>query len=448
MNLAYTFKGGIHIDEYKNTKASRTEAVYPDVVSIPMLQHIGAPARPLVKSGDEVLLGQKIGEAPDGLGCPVHSSVSGVVESVDTVNGDGSLVYEVVNIKNNKNEILSDEIKPYNKRLSDTTTDEIIEIVRNAGISGMGGAAFPTYEKIRSAHNKAHTLILNCAECEPFITANHRLILEHPTDIINGVKILAKAVGVKRVFIAIEDNKIDAANKLEDYLSESRFIQVKIMRTKYPQGDERQLIYSLTKKELPAGKLPTELGFVIFNAETAASVYRAFSSGMPLVKRIVTVDGDCIKNPRNLIVPIGTHFEDAVKFCGGLIKTPSKIISGGPMMGAAKWDKATPVTKGTSAILVFSDEFSPYQEERSCIRCGRCIKSCPMRLTPVYISQFSIKGDFDKAEKYGAMSCVECGCCSYICPADIKLTQHIRTAKSEIKERFIKKNVMKPEGEK
>ncbi|MBR5252583.1 MAG: electron transport complex subunit RsxC [Clostridia bacterium] len=434
--MAYTFKGGIHVEEHKNTSRRRIEPMAaPHTVAIPMVQHIGAPATPCVKKGDHVTIGQKIGVVPDSaLGCPVHSSVSGtVVDIVKKLIPSGASVEHVV-IENDKLNELCPDNKATEKKLTDITTAEIISIIRNAGISGMGGAAFPTYAKLQSALGKVDKLIINCAECEPFITVNHRLLLEQPTTVINGIKILLKALGINEAYIGIEDNKPDAIKILEKLTASSKMISVKVVKTKYPQGDERQLIYALTGREVPNGKLPADVGCVIFNPETCSAIYKAFAFGTPLTSRIVTVDGDCVKRPKNLLVPIGTSFSDLIEFCGGLVREPQKIVSGGPMMGAAQWDPEMPITKSTSAILVLSEKFSRKSTlEAVCIHCGRCINHCPMHLMPMYIAQFSMKNDIENAEKYGAMSCVECGSCSYNCPGSVEIVQHIRVAKAAIR---------------
>lgn len=407
----------------------------PKTVAIPMVQHIGAPAAPCVKKGDRVTVGQKIGDVPESaLGCPVHSSVSGtVIDIVKKLIPSGASVEHVV-IENDKLNELCPDNKPTEKKLTDISTAEIITLIRNAGISGMGGAAFPTYAKLKSALGKVDKLIINCAECEPFITVNHRLLLEQPTTVINGIKILLKALGINEAYIGIEDNKPDAIKILERLTESSKMISVKVVKTKYPQGDERQLIYALTGREVPNGKLPADVGCVIFNPETCSAIYKAFAFGTPLTSRIVTVDGDCVKRPKNLLVPIGTSFSELIEFCGGLVKEPKKIVSGGPMMGAAQWDPEMPITKSTSAILVLSERFGRKSDLAPvCIHCGRCINHCPMHLMPMYIAQFSMKNDMENAEKYGAMSCVECGSCSYNCPGKVEIVQYVRVAKNHIR---------------
>lgn len=434
--MAYTFSGGIRVEEYKNTRRSRIEVLTPPaVLTVPLSQHIGAPASPCVNIGDTVAVGQKIADVDEELlGCPIHSPVSGTVTDIIKKTIPSGAVVEHIVIENDMLDTKCPDIGPVTKRLTDCSTEEIIDIIRKAGIVGMGGAAFPTYAKIRSALGKVDKLIVNCAECEPFITANHRLLLENTASVINGVKILLKALGVRTAYIALEDNKLDAAEKLEELLSGSNMISVKIMKTKYPQGDERQLIYALTGVELPVGKLPADVGCVIFNAETCAAVYKAFAYGQPLIRRVVTVDGDCVRKPKNILAPIGTPLSDIIEFCGGLKREPAKVINGGPMMGVAQWDTEMPLTKATGAILVFSADFGKKNAPNpTCIRCGRCVNHCPMHLMPNYIAQFSQIGDKKSAEEYGALSCVECGSCSYNCPGGVEIVQHIRKIKAEIK---------------
>lgn len=429
--MGLTFRGGVHVEENKNARKSKIELFpAPQFVSLPLSQHIGAPAKCLVKVGDIVDKGQIIADNKDALSCPVHSSVSGKIVSIEQGVLQTGVKTDFVKIENDFADRLHVNIQPFAKKISETPADEIIEVVRAAGISGLGGATFPTYEKIRSAKNRVSTLIINCAECEPYITANHRLMLESAEYIINGMKILMKALGLKTGYIAIEDNKLDAVNVLSEVASNNRMVEIKVLKTKYPQGDERQIIYALTGKQLPAGKLPADYGCVVFNTETCAAVCNAFVSGMPLIERIVTVDGDCIVTPKNLKVPLGTPISALIEYCG-LKKEPKKIINGGPMMGTAIFDIDLPVTKGTSAILAFSEKMLN-KKTHSCIHCGKCIVACPMELSPAYLAMFSQKEDMERCEKYDVLSCIECGCCTYICPSAIPIVQYIKTAKGRI----------------
>ncbi len=429
--MAFTFRGGIRVNEHKDTEGTAIEVMpFPSKVAIPLVQHIGAPVKATVAKGDRVLIGQVIGRNDDALSCPVHASVSGTVTAIEARNSyNGAGKTEHIIIENDGLGEAYPITKP-EKAPCDMTTEEIVALVREAGISGMGGATFPTYAKIQSAVGKAKELIVNCAECEPYITANHRLMLEDADSIIEGVRILLHAIGITKATFAIEDNKKDAIRLISQKIADDPDLRVAVMKTKYPQGDERQIMYALHGVQLPAGKLPADVGFVIFNAETSAAVFHAVAEGQPLVKRIVTVSGDCVKEPKNLLVPLGTSFADVIEFCGGFTKDPEKIISGGPMMGMAQWDINTPVIKGTSAILVLGEpEKAPVP---ACIHCGKCIGVCPMHLMPNYLAAFSAAGRLDMCEKYNVMSCVECGCCTYTCPGSVPIVQHIRKAKGII----------------
>lgn len=433
--MANTFKGGIHVPENKNTSmCSIEELPAPKIVSIPMQQHIGAPANPIVKKGDYVCKGEVIGKTESGLSCPVHASISGTVKDIEirpSYTGHGKTTYVV--IENDFKNKLHESVKPYPKALLKTTSEEIIDIVKNAGISGMGGASFPTYAKISSAVSKATELIINCAECEPYITANHRLMLEEPERIIEGAKILLHATGISHAIVAIEDNKEDAAAVLKKTVACDTRFEIVLLKTKYPQGDERQLIYALKGIELPAGKLPADVGCVVFNAETCAAVFSAFSTGMPLISRVVTIDGDAINKPKNVRVPLGTSFADIFNFCKGVKEDISRIISGGPMMGSSQWDYNGVVVKNTSALLALSKEHNhTVIEDAACIHCGKCVSACPMHLMPNYLAQYSKIDNDEMCEKYNLFSCVECGCCTYICPGRVPIVQYIRDKKAQI----------------
>lgn len=433
--MKYSFRGGAHVKEHKNTAACPIEVLeHVAKVSIPMSQHIGAHCTPTVAVGDTVLRGDVIGEMQKGLGCPVHASVSGKVTAIEKKQNAMGTVIEHVVIESDGQGTLCEDIRPQEETLSEISAERLIEIVRAAGISGMGGATFPTYAKLQGALGKVDHLIINSAECEPYITVNHRLMLEHPESILRGIQILLKLFGLMEAWIAVEDNKMDAVRVLEEAIGPSHRIRVKVMKTKYPQGDERQLIYALTGKEIPTGKLPVDVGCIVFNVETCAAIYHAYDMNMPLIDRLVTVDGDCIRTPKNLRVPIGTPYMDLIEACGGLVKTPNRVINGGPMMGHAQWDLNAPVTKGTSALLVLSEGAVQKQTQPSvCIRCGRCVKNCPMHLMPNYLTAYARMGRYAEAEKMHVMSCVECGTCSYNCPGQVQIVQYIRVAKGAIR---------------
>lgn len=433
----YTFKGGTHVREYKNTEGVRiTRMPAPPTVAVPLSQHIGAPCKPIVAPGDHVDYGQTIGVVESGLGCPVHASVSGTVKGIKRVATAIGMTTDAVIIENDNLYTLCPDVQPFDRPLETATPAELVELIRNAGIAGMGGATFPTYAKLQSAIGKADTLIINSAECEPFITANHRMMLEHPRRIVGGTRILMHILGLEHALIAVEDNKPDAIELLKQHAANTTGVEIVTLKTKYPQGDERQIIYALTGKELPAGKLPADLGCVIFNAETVAAIWHAFNFGTPLCKRVVTIDGDCVARPSNIKVPIGTSYRDLIAYCGGFVKKPYKIVNGGPMMGFAQWDMDAPVTKGTSAVLVLSEEFckrGASATPSACIRCGRCVANCPMHLMPNMLASYAKAGRYADAEGYHAMSCVECGTCAYNCPGNVPLVQHIRVAKAAIR---------------
>lgn len=434
--LAYTFKGGVWTDDHKYTKNVPIEEITPPAqVSISLAQHVGVMCKPTVKVGDSVRVGQLIGDVPGGLGCPVHSSVSGTVTKIDEVTAPrGGTSYNVV-IENDGKNTLSDTVLPFGKKLSEASSDEIIAAVRAAGITGMGSAAFPTYAKLAAARGKADTLVVNCIEGEPFVCATHRLILEDPAAVIHGLKIIMVALGIRQAWIAVESSRKEEREALQKQIGEGGLIQLKKVTSKYPSGSEKQLVYALTKKEIPGGRTPLDVGIVVFNAQTCAAIYEALAKGMPLIRRVVTVDGDCIKTPKNLLVPVGTSVMDLIAYCGGLCAQPKKIICGGPMMGQAQWDPATPVTKMTSAVLVLSDYFD-FESKLPpvCIRCGRCVRACPMRLMPLKIASAIEAGKTAEAAALGAADCIECGTCSYICPGGVPVTQMVVRAKAAVLE--------------
>lgn len=436
--MKFSFRGGTHLDEHKNTAACPIEVMTsPTRVSVPLIQHIGQPCEPLVAVGDRVLRGQKLGDVASGLGCPVHSSVSGKVVSIDSRNNALGVPIRNVIIENDGLDEPDPAMLGEPTDYTSLTPEETVGLIRDAGVSGMGGATFPTYAKLSSAIGKVDRLIINCAECEPYITADHRMMLEHPDKVIGGIRILMRALNLAHGDIAIEDNKPDAIARLRESLGTSDDIRIFVCRTKYPQGDERQLIYALTGKELPSGKYPADIGCVLFNCSTCAAVYDAVVLHKPLIERVVTVDGDCVKQPKNLLVRIGTPFSEVIAQCGGLTRLPKKLVCGGPMMGAAQWDVESPVTKGTSALLVFSADVdaAPYDLPPICIRCGSCVRHCPMHLMPNYLVQYAIAGDYDACERLGVMSCVECGTCSEGCPGKMMIVQYIRVAKGALRAR-------------
>ena len=432
--MFYSFTGGLRLDAHKYSANSPIERMEePQTVSISLTQHVGIMCRPTVKVGDRVLEGQLIGDITGGLGCPVHASVSGTVIRIDEVTGaSGGLSYNIV-IENDRQHIMSPEVHPFGKKLSEATSDEIIAAVRRAGIAGMGGTAFPTHAKMSAARSRVDHVIVNCCESEPFVCANHRLVLECPEEIIGGVKIIMVALGVRDAWIAVEGDRRDEVASMTKALGASELISLKRISSKYPAGSEKQLLSALAGIEIGEGKTPIDAGFVVFNAETCKAVYDAFARGLPLIERVVTVDGDCIAKPKNLRIPIGTPLSHLIDCCGGLCKEPKKMICGGPMMGVAQWDPKAPVTKNTSALLVLSSYFDRESKlAPACIRCGRCVKACPMKLMPLKIVEASAKGNNERCAALGAVSCMECGLCTYVCPGGVPVAQTVARAKSAI----------------
>lgn len=436
MDLAYTFRGGLHLEEQKHTRNKRVETFSGGkFVRIPLEQRLNAPCRPLVSVGDSVAIGQKIGDTEAGVSCPVYASVSGTVTALEErTDLRGNPVLHVV-IENDGQETVHPAIAPFEKSLADASAEEIISVIRQAGITGMDGTELPVYAHMEAAIGKVEKLIINGTESEPFLCAEHRLMLEYPAAVINGVKILLKALGVRTAWIAVENNKLDAINKLETLLAGSRMISVRVLKTRYPQENAHPLIYALTGQEFPANGTPEDVGCAVFQASACAAIFYAFAKGTPPVRRIVTVDGECIREAKNVLVPIGTPLSELIEFCGGMKRTPTRIVRGGPMKGLAVLETElpfVPVTAETSAVLCLSSDVQG-EKEAVCIRCGRCVQHCPMHLMPNYIARFSEKQAYERARDWGALSCVECGLCSYVCPGRRENTQLIRRAAQEIR---------------
>lgn len=426
-----TFPYGIHPSENKDWTAEKPieSMPPPEKVFIPLLQHFGAPAEPLVNKGDEVCLGQKIGEGKTLFSASVHSSVSGKVLTVDSYVHPGGNLVPTVTIANDGQDRLSPEIKQV-KTPSSLSPEEIRKRVKDAGVVGLGGAAFPTSVKLSPPSDKPiDTIIINGCECEPMLTADYRLMLEYPEDILRGAELIRQATGAERVIVGIEDNKLPAYKNVEKLTQNSR-IEVSLLKTKYPQGAEKNLIYALLRREVPRGGLPFDVGIVVQNVGTTKAIWDAVSQGIPLYQRAVTVSGPGIENPKNILVRIGTPFKDVIEFCGVLEDGVDMLIMGGPMMGIAQWSLDVPVIKGTSGILAWKS--SAPATEYTCIRCSRCIEHCPMGLAPTQLMKYVKFEYFSEAENWGALDCVECGCCQYTCPAKIPLVHWIRLGKNKI----------------
>ncbi|TCO79997.1 electron transport complex subunit RsxC [Marinisporobacter balticus] len=430
-----SFRGGVHPPHYKEaTENLKVEkAKDPSIVAISLQQHIGAPCEALVKVGDKVKVGQKIGEAKAFVSAPIHSSVSGVVKQIKTMKvpipaGEAQCI---VIESDGLNEIHESVIPKGD--LESLSGKEILTIIKEAGMVGMGGATFPTHVKLSPPPDaKIDTIILNGAECEPYLTADHRLMLEDPESIIYGLKAMMKVVNVSKAYIGIENNKPDAIESMLKAAQKESTIEVVGLQTKYPQGAEKQLIYACTKREVPSGGLPSAAGVIVNNVATASAISNAIKTGMPLIERICTVTGKGIKEPKNLLIKVGTPTKEIIEQCGGYNGNIGKIIMGGPMMGLAQYTDELQAIKGTSGILVFTPEEAKLPETKACIRCGKCVEICPAFLQPLYISAYSLNDMHDTAEKYHALDCIECGSCSFICPSKRPLLQSIRVSKREI----------------
>lgn len=431
--LAKSFFGGVHPDDKKSLTASKATEILPPPaeVVIPMSQHIGAPCQPLVQVGDNVRLGQKIGDN-QGLCVPVHASVSGVVKAIELRphTGGGSVMSVIID---NDFQDTPDESMAPRESIDDLGPEELIELIHQGGCVGMGGATFPTHVKINSGIGKVDTLIVNAAECEPYITADDRLIREHPEKIIVGLRVIMKIFELDKAYIAIEDNKPEAINALRNALANRPGgIEVFVCRVRYPQGAEKQLCQTITGREVPPGGLPAAIGCAMFNTASVSAVYDAVYLGMPLIERNVTITGHAVKDPKNLRVRIGTSFESVIEAGGGFIEEPYKVLTGGPMMGIAQFDLSVPVIKGTNAITCLRKVDCVEVGNPKCIRCGRCVEACPMNLMPLYMYMYEQKSNVEKLVEFNTADCIECGCCAYICPARLHLVHSFKTAKQKI----------------
>ena len=428
-----TFKGGIHPDDGK--RFSKDQPIRPVVpqgeLVYPLSQHIGAPAKPVVKKGDCVLKGQLIAEAGGFVSSPIYSSVSGKVKGLEQrFNPTGSQVECIV--VENDGEYKEVEYEPV-KPLEEMTREEIINKIGDAGIVGMGGAGFPTKVKLSPKEpDKIEYIIANCAECEPYITADYRRMLEYTEDLVSGMKVILSLFPNARGVFAVEDNKKDCIEKLQKAVAGEPRIDVKALMTKYPQGAERQLIYAVTKRAINSTMLPADAGCIVDNVDTVVSIYEAVAEGKPLMQRIVTVTGDGVNTPSNFRAPVGMDFQELLDAAGGLKGTVEKVISGGPMMGFAMFDYHVPVTKTTSALLVLTKDEVSRSRSTACINCGRCVSECPEHLLPTKLATFAEHRKEEAFVKYNGMECCECGCCSYVCPAKRPLVQEIRSMRKMV----------------
>ena len=448
MDLSFPVKpfkthGGAHVPHHKNTSAM--ESVYmpvPSQVVIPMTQHIGAPCKPLVKKGDHVYKGQKIGDSDAFVTAPVHSSISGTVKEIKQIMlTGGQLIDAVVIDSDGLNELDPNIVPPAEVK----TKDDLVRIARDSGLVGLGGAGFPSSVKLNVAPDKKiDTLIVNVAECEPYVTCDHREALENGRNLFFGIYKIKDILDVHRVIIAVESNKPDAIAALKeiadnsemDPLDEVRVLELKSM---YPQGAEKILIQACTGRKVPAGKLPADVGCIVMNIASVTFLESYMRTGIPLILKRITVDGSAIKNPMNVIVPVGTPIKDVVEFTGGYKSQPHKIIMGGPMMGVAVTGDDIPILKQNNGILCFDEQEAKLREPTDCIRCGRCVAACPMNLIPTKLERYSRLGDIEQLNSLNIMTCMECGCCAFSCPAGHRIVQSIRLGKAQIRKAGAKK---------
>lgn len=429
----FTFKGGIHPNDGKKLSKDRAvQTILPtgDLV-YPLSQHIGAPAKPIVEIGEHVLRGQKIAEANGFVSAPIYASVSGTVKAIEPhFNPTGTKVNSIV-IENDGEyqEVKYEKVKP----LEELSKEEVVQLIGEAGVVGLGGAGFPTKVKLSPKEpEEIEYVIANCAECEPYITADYRRMVENAEELVGGMRVMLKLFDDAIGIFGVEDNKPDCIAKLRELVKDEPRMQVKALKTKYPQGAERQMIYATTKRAIDSSMLPADAGCIVDNVETMIAVYHAVVEGKPLMERIVTVSGDGVKEPGNFKVLLGTNQRTLIEAAGGLNGEPEKIISGGPMMGFAMFTLDTPITKTSSSILCLTKDAVAEHEPSACINCGRCVTVCPSRIIPSRLADYAERFDEESFVHWNGMECVECGCCSYKCPAKRQLKQSIGSMKKMI----------------
>lgn len=435
--LGFVKTPGAAVPHRKNTKDMETvEMPVPATVTILMSQHIGAPCTPTVKVGQQVYVGTVIGDSQAFVSAPIHSSVSGKVKKIDTVVTSNGANTQCVIIESDGEQTPDPEIKPPVVE----NDDDLIKAIRASGLVGLGGAGFPAHVKLNPAPEvkaKVDTLVINAAECEPYITADVREIIENSWDIMAGIYTVAELLQVKEAIIGIEDNKPEAIKIMQDIAAKDDdkgdIVKVKVLPSRYPQGAEKVLIEQCTGRQVPPGKLPADVGVVVMNVASIAFLARYLKTGMPLTTKRITVDGSAVNELKNVRVCIGTPVKDVIAFCGGYKGEPGKLLYGGPMMGTPIISDELPILKNTNAILAFNREDAQSLEESACIRCGRCVNACPMNLMPTMLEQYTEIKNVEMLNKYNVMTCMECGSCSYVCPANRKLVQSIRIGKAIVR---------------
>ena len=428
-------KGGVHPAENKfSANAPIVAAQLPKVVQIPLGQHIGAPAKALVKKGDAVKVGQLIAESSGFVSANIHSSVSGTVAKIDNIidNSGFSKAAIIINVEADEWEESINRTDEIIKDLSHSP-ETILEKVKSAGIVGLGGATFPSHIKLMvPPGKKAEVVLINGVECEPYLTADHRLMLEKGEEMLIGIKLIMNAVGVNKGAVGIENNKLDAIKHLTELAKNYEGIEIVPLKVKYPQGGEKQLIKAVMNREVPSGALPIEVGAVVQNVGTAFAIYEAVQKNKPLFERVVTVTGKSIENPSNFLVRVGTPTSQLIEAVGGLPDDSGKVVSGGPMMGKALGTLNTPIGKGSSGVLVFKEEEAVRRLAQPCIRCAKCVSVCPMGLEPYLLMTVAENKEWERSEEERTMDCIECGSCVYTCPADRPLLDYIRLSKTTV----------------
>jgi electron transport complex protein RnfC len=423
----------VRLEEYKHDTENKAieKMPLPPKVYIPLSQHIGKICSAEVKTGDLVVIGQRVAASQAHLYSPIHASISGKVLAIQDWPHPLLGRCKAIGIESDGQDSPQSTVhSPQSEEIDKLTSEQIRNIVFEAGIVGMGGAAFPTHIKLNPP-KPVDTLLINGAECEPYLTGDYRLMIEKTKEILQGIELVAKCLGVKQVYIAIEDNKPEAIKAFNYELRITNY-ELRILKSIYPQGGEKQLIKNILGKEVPSGKLPFDIGVVVHNVATVFAIYEAVYFNKPLYERVVTVTGSCLANPKNILVRLGTPIKELIDFCGPLKEEPVKIIIGGPMMGIAQYTDAVPVIKSTTGIVLLNKKEVRAQEEEFCIRCGACVRECPVGLMPCLINLASEKEIWTEAQAYNAADCIECGLCNYVCPANRRLVQSIKRAKSEM----------------
>jgi len=425
------FRGGAEVPHRKTTADRQTVVMPPPAkVQIPLLQHIGVINEPKVQKGDLVKVGQILGDSDKAMSAPVHSSVSGTVTAVDFMLWAGGVQVLTVEIQTDGLQTPDPSLAPPEIR----NRQDFLKAVRNSGLVGLGGAGFPAHVKLAPPNDKKiDTLIINAAECEPYITSDYREILENSWNVLGGIQLILQNLGIPRCVIGIEDNKPEAIKELRKICGQVKNVSIVPLPTRYPQGAEKMLIWATTKRAVPGGKLPADVGVIVMNVTSVAFLSEYVKTGMPLIKKKVTVAGPLVKDPQNIDVLVGTPLSEVFAFAGGLAADPVKVIMGGPMMGVAQHNLETTVVKNTNALLAFGPEEGVLPPSTACLRCGRCVTACPMDLLPLELNRAALRNDTAALNKYSVSACIECGSCAFVCPAKIHLVQALRLGKTQVR---------------